>query len=200
MSIRRLRLGILAWLLILQFYIVQFAVAAAWPHPFSLSQNFISDLGNTVSSPLHALMNSSFVLLGVTIIAGAYLLQPLFSKAQLGLLVMALGGGCGSILVGLFPENSIHILHGIGAILSFSLGNLSLILLGATFRPLPRAITLGFGVVGLVAAGLYSQGMYIGLGVGGMERITAYPLSLWLIGTACYLLVHPAVLEKASQT
>jgi len=74
--------GALCWLSSAQFFIAQVWVALAWTTPFSLRLNFISDLGNTgcglygsethmyVCSPRHALMNASFVLLGLTILVG----------------------------------------------------------------------------------------------------------------------------------
>ena len=37
------------------------------------------------------------------------------------------------------------------------------------------------GVIGLLATGLFVSGHYVGIGVGGVERVAAYPLSLWLI-------------------
>ena len=59
----------------LQYYVVQLIVALAWRVPYSWNGNTISDLGNTmcgkygsrvVCSPLHGIMNVSFVALGVT--------------------------------------------------------------------------------------------------------------------------------------
>ena len=37
------------------------------------------------------------------------------------------------------------------------------------------------GVVGLVATALFINDHYLGLGIGGMESVAAYPLRLWLI-------------------
>ncbi len=77
--------GAFCWLSSAQFFIAQAWVALAWTTPFSLLQNFISDLGSTacglsnsgthlyVCSPRHALMNLSFVVLGLTIFVGGVL-------------------------------------------------------------------------------------------------------------------------------
>jgi hypothetical protein len=37
------------------------------------------------------------------------------------------------------------------------------------------------GVVGAVATLLFVQDIFLGLGIGGMERVAAYPLPIWMI-------------------
>src|SRR5437763_1186700 len=73
----------------LQFFIVMVACALAWPTHYSALNNTISDLGNTacgaysgryVCSPWHALMNVSFVTLGITMMAGSALVYQEFKK------------------------------------------------------------------------------------------------------------------------
>ena len=192
--------GSILWLSAIQFYAVQAIVAKAWPFPYSISLNNISDLGNTVCSPhntalvcspLHALMNFSFVILGLSIIGGAYLLRTLFQDSRLGLAIFVIGGGIGTMAVGLVPENSVAIIHGTGAFLSCIFGNLSLILLGSSLPLVPRRLSRGAGVIGVAGALLYASGIYLGLGIGGMERIAAYPLSVWMIGISLYFLLRP---------
>src|SRR5882724_1557857 len=82
--------GPVFWLLSIQYFIIQVVVAMAWSVPYSLSQNTISDLGNTacgqygdrhVCSPLHPLMNGSFMIFGVTMIAGSALIFHEFRKS-----------------------------------------------------------------------------------------------------------------------
>src|SRR5437868_10337754 len=104
---RDVRLGAFIWILAVQFFVAQIVVQSAWVTPFSLIQNFISDLGNTtcgpypkdstmyVCSPWHAWMNASFILLGLIILVGAMLIRkrfpPIRSRAA-GLLLLALAG------------------------------------------------------------------------------------------------------------
>ena len=38
-----------------------------------------------------------------------------------------------------------------------------------------------FGITGLLATALFAQGYGLGLGVGGLERVAAYTLPVWLI-------------------
>jgi hypothetical membrane protein len=201
---QKLSIGAMFWVLNAQYFIVQIIVATAWSrHDYSWANNTISDLANThcgfygdrfVCSPLHAIMNVSFIMVGVTIISGAILLkQELASSitARLGFGCMALAG-VGAILIGLFPENSISSLHIIGAALSFVLGNLGMLVLYASLKRLPRALrayTLISGMVGLIALALFMGNIYLGLGIGGMERFVSYPQTIWMIVFGSYLLL-----------
>src|SRR3989344_2327035 len=118
------------WLGSIQYYLVQLIVGMAWETRYSAFNNTISDLGNTVCgvyderyvcSPLHTLMNISFVALGVTMMVGGILIYEEF-KATTGSLIgfsCMVVAGLGTILVGLFPENTINSLHSFGAFLPF---------------------------------------------------------------------------------
>jgi len=211
-SARAIRRGAIVWVLAIQFFIAQIIVQAAWTTPFSLTANYISDLGNTtcgpyplgsnmyVCSPWHALMNASFIVQGVIILVGIVLIYRAFPAGRtrtIGLVLLALAGP-GSILVGLFPENVSSTPHTIGAAAHFVSGNLGIAVLGialaATRRQTPLAIfSISSGSVGLLATALFISGNYLGTGIGGMERIAAYPLPLWLI------VIGGAMLKYATQ-
>lgn len=188
------------WILAVEYYIVQIVVAAAWPTTYSLGRNPISDLGNTscglydhryVCSPRHALMNAAFIVLGVVMAAGAPLIYQEFPKRRLtviGFSCMAIAG-LGTILVGAFPENVDDTLHVIGAAAPFLVGNAGLVVMSYAL-PLPRTMglyTMISGVIGLGGLVLLAVGAYLGLGRGGMERVTAYPQTLWLIVFGLYM-------------
>ena len=82
-TVRRTRVG--AVLLVVgtvQFLVAHLVVQHAWPTPYSWTRNYLSDLGavtcggqpgDIVCSPLHAVMNSAFVLQGVLLIGGTVL-------------------------------------------------------------------------------------------------------------------------------
>lgn len=197
---RAIRLGALAWVLALQFFVAQAIVQSAWATPYSLAENYISDLGNTscgpypagsdmyVCSPWHALMNGSFILLGVSILLGAILIRRAFPSGRMGTagLVMVALAGPGLILVGLFPENVNITPHSLGAALQFISGNLGTAVLGVALAAARQHSRLaGYsivsGSVGVLATGLFVAGLYLGLGIGGMERVAAYALPIWLI-------------------
>lgn len=194
-------LGAILYVCCIQYYIVQIIVALKWVTPYSLGNNAISDLGNTqcgfygdrfVCSPLHNLMNMSFIILGLLMITGSLLVYQKFHKnlitfAAFTLIAIA---GSGALLVGAHPENSISHLHLAGAGLSFVMGNVGLVCFG--FAPgIPktlRMVALISGCMALVALVLLINHSYFGLGFGGIERIVAYPQSIWLIILGLYLL------------
>lgn len=200
------RLGPVLYVSSIQFFAVQIAVALRWSPPYSLSRDTISDLGNTacgtfngrfVCSPLHGLMNASFIVLGVAMAAGSVLISRQLASRQLarsraaavGLAAMAVSG-IGVIIVGIFPENSIPAFHGLGAAISFTAGNAALIIVAAApTMPLAwRVYSFLSGTLALLALVSYASGHYLGLGEGGMERVVAYPQTLWLIVTGLYML------------
>ena len=188
------------WIASAQYYLVQIIVGLAWSIGYSLRFNTISDLGNTacglysgryVCSPLHDLMNLSFLVLGTTMIIGSTLIYQEFKEtkgSRLGFSFMAVAG-IGTLLVGSFPENTISSLHLLGAFLPFLIGNIGLVVLG-TVLELPRWLklyTIVSGVVALIGLALFSTHIYLGLGIGGMERVVAYPQTMWLIIFGIYM-------------
>jgi hypothetical membrane protein len=186
------------WVCAAQFFVAQVIAQSRWTTPFSLATNFISDLGNTncgpypdaggpyVCSPWHALMNASFVIQGLIVMAGAALARPSlagrrWAAAAFVLLVVT---GLGIAGVGLFPEDVSNAAHVISAGVQFVTGNAAVIVCGVGLRRRERAfgvISTALGVAGLLATVLFVQGYGLGLGVAGMERVAAYTLPLWLI-------------------
>lgn len=195
-------LGPLLWVSSIQYFIVQLIVISAWTVPHSWANNFISDLGNTecgmyaglpVCSPLHLLMNLSFVTFGVTMALGAWLLWRQFKRTWL--LTVAFGlmmlSGFGTVLVGVFPENTVNSLHMLGAVLGLGVGNLSVLLLGIGLKnihPVMRWFTVLSAVVSLTAFVLFATDTYLALGRGGMERLISYPFTVWMITFGLYAL------------
>lgn len=113
--------------------------------------------------------------------------------------MMALAG-TGTLLVALFPENSVSSFHILGAGLAFIFGNLCLLVFGASLNELSkrmRYLSFGLGIVGLAAMGLFMAGIFGGLGIGGMERVVAYPQSIWMIAFGFYILFREAHHEKS---
>ncbi len=188
------------WILSVQYFLVQLIVAIAWPNQFSLAYNTISDLGNTVCgiygsryvcSPLHISMNISFIILGLFMSLGSILIYQEFKKShgsRVGFSFMAIAG-IGTAMVGIFPENTINQLHSLGAFMPFLIGNLAIIILGLILD-LPKSIknySVLSGVIALVALVFFITHNYLGIGIGGMERIVAYPQTIWLIVFGIYI-------------
>lgn len=192
--------GPIVWISSVQYFVVQLVVAMAWTLPYSLTRNVISDLGNTacgtfagrmVCSPLQSLMNASFIMLGITMMVGSILIYQEFTRSKgslVGFSFMALAG-LGTVVVGLFPENTVSALHVLGASLPFLVGNVGLVVLGLTLD-IPRLLkiyTSASGIITLSALMLFVLHVYLGLGEGGMERLVAYPQTIWFIVFGVYI-------------
>lgn len=178
-------------------------MAQAWGTPYSIMHNPISDLGNTacgvyadryVCSPFDYVMNTSFVALGGFMTLGSLLIFQGFKKtfgSFVGFTLMGIAGA-GTVMVGLFPENVNGFLHGFGAFMPFFFGNLALVILGRTLD-LPKSLkyyTQFSGFFALACLALFGTKTYLGLGEGGMERLVAYPQTLWLIVFGAYISTH----------
>lgn len=193
--------GPVFWIASVQYFIVQLIVIAAWTVPHSWKNNYISDLGNTmcgtynglaVCSPLHPLMNLSFIVFGTTILLGSILIYTEFKRTKLSAVAFTLMGlsGIGTVLVGLFPENTIEPLHSIGAFFGLVIGNVAIVMIGIALvevRSIFCYYTVLSGTISLVAFVLFYTENYFGLGVGGMERLVSYPFTLWMFLFGVYM-------------
>ncbi len=198
-----------------------------WGSSYSLSNNYISDLGaqncgpfatgslgsgsHFACSPWHLVFNVSIVVMGLLIVLAVILLRTAFPARRsrmigLGLLAIA---GIGAIGVGLFPEDVNITAHSISSLLAFLGSGLALVVLGfAMFRDTRwdgfRAYTVISGLVNLVALGLFLSKTYLDLGVGGMERLIVAPVLLWAIVVGIHLAriptFAPRSLPKTSAT
>jgi hypothetical membrane protein len=209
---RHQKLGPALYVSSIQFFVVQIFVAMRWHPPYSLTRDTISDLGNTacgtfnarfVCSPLHGLMNVSFIVLGVAMAAGSILISRQFASsraATTGLAAMAISG-IGVIIVGIFPENSIPAFHGLGAAIPFTVGNAALIIIAAApMMPVVlRLYSFLSGALAILALVCYSSRHYLGLGEGGVERVVAYPQTVWLIVIGLFLLMRIHVCPGAAR-
>lgn len=191
------RRGAILWVLCLQYFVAEAITAQGYRGPYSLATNYISDLGartcTAVCSPLHPLMNASFLLQGLLIAGGALAVRRLFPRGPLATaaLISIAASALGVILVGLYPEDSGSPWHYNGAGENFLLSNLGMVLAGLAFRPIApvRALySLASGLIGLAGLALLAVKADLGLGIGTVERITAYPFPLWLAATGFWLL------------
>ena len=163
------------WVGCLQYFAAEAIAAVGYRGGYSFRRNFISDLGAASCgqgggcSPLHALMNASFLLQGVLIFAGAVVVWPLFPKglAKLALALTAVSG-LGVAVVGLAPEDFAAGWHYLGAAENLLLSNAGAALLGAALlreRPAPHAVGLlsvGLGLTGLAGLAARRAGLILG--------------------------------------
>ena len=207
---KKTEIGAAMWALCWQYFAAEAISIAGWPGRYSLSGNFISDLGALacgadVCSPLHAVMNASFLLQGVLIVIGALLVWPLFPPGALSGAALLLVGasGLGVFVVGLAPEDAAPGPHYLGAAENFLCCNAGMAAMGVAMLAWRREArvmglaALGAGVTGLAGLGFLAAHIYLGLGVGGMERVAAYPFTIW-IATIGALLWRRGGLLKAS--
>jgi Protein of unknown function (DUF998) len=195
-------IGAIALLSPLAYFIGQAVAQAASRAPYRVREQTISELGVTapgiftnpitkashyIDSPLHMVMNASFVLYGAGVVLGVWLLiRPTWPGRRLRTVGLALVGLCGPalILAGLAPGDVRPILHYVAGGVQFPAQNIGLILLGfAAIRAKPSLgwFTAVCGMVGM--AGLIFQGTppHVGLGYGGWQRVAAYPFAIWCI-------------------
>jgi hypothetical membrane protein len=150
-------------------------------------------------------MNISFSLQGVIILLGALFARPALAARGSGALVFPLlvVTALGMLSVGLFPEDVNNRAHVASAATQFITGNAAMIVFGiAANRVKPgrafAVISIALGVTGLIATALFAQGYGLGLGVGGLERVAAYTLPVWLITTGVLIVRKQATSNTAS--
>jgi hypothetical membrane protein len=204
----RLTIGAVFLIATSEFFLAQIIAQLAWPG-YSVSQYDISALGVTecspytngsggltfyACSPLHVVMNTGFILLGVLTIAGVLLTRsiwPLRRLSSVGVALMAVSG-LGAILSGLFPANVNLGFHVLGALLNFLTASAGLLLLGIGVRRQNgrlAAWSIALGLTTIVGLVLSSNQIFLGIGPGGMERVTGYPSVVWAIGLGAALIV-----------
>ena len=198
-------IGSFLWISSIQYFVVQVLVAFSFTPRYSISNNTISDLGNTVCGPYgdklvcsanFLAMNISFIILGLTMLFGALINQKHSNTSKLssfGFSGLALSG-LGTVLIGIFPENSISSLHIIGAGIPFLVGNISLVILSRSLEvgKYFSIYTFLSGFTALIALALFLTQNYLGLGIGGIERIVAYPQTIWLSSYG----IHSVIVQR----
>lgn len=166
-----------------QFIVGMFLAEATYPG-YSISENFISDLG---VGPSASVFNSSVFLLGLTAVVAAYLLQRAFG--QLVVSVFFALAGAGAMGVGIFPESfGTGLVHTLASLVAFLFGGLAAIIAYKLEKPPLTYLSVVMGVIALLALGLFLGNYFLGLGKGGMERMIAYPILLWVVGFGGYLM------------
>jgi hypothetical membrane protein len=179
----------------IQFIIALIIAEAVYPS-YSISINYISDLG-VWGKPSAAIFNISIMIFGLTVIASSIFINRQFRHR--GIAALFAIAGAGSLGVGIFPENTfivggVPVLHSIFALLAFVVGGLSAIAAYKITKSPFSYLSVSLGVFGLIAFVLFlvtSDYGSFGIGAGGMERMTAYPTLLLLIAFGGYLLGNP---------
>ncbi|MGC9516768.1 MAG: DUF998 domain-containing protein [Methanomicrobiales archaeon] len=185
--------GIILMIAFIQFFMAVTVAETQFPD-YSTATNTLSDLGGTLPSvePAATIFNISITLLGLLGLSGVYLILKsggcrLFSTC---LALMSVG----AIGVGIFPgyTGGAHVLF---AMMAFIFGSLSAIFsyrLGLNIPMVIISMILGlislFTIISVFILGDgISNPLIALLGVGGTERLLAYPVLLYLTALGGYL-------------
>ena len=185
------RAGALLFLGTVQF-LVCFMLAEIYYPGYDVSANYISDLGATCRSgtckfvqPSSAIFDSSIVLLGASLLLGAFFLWKGYGSKALSFFLML--SGLGAIGVGMFNE-SYGSIHALFSALTFVAGGIQAILVSRVARPPMSYFSAAAGAITLAATLLFLSGAYFGLGAGGMERMIVYPALFGTVAFGGYLM------------
>ena len=181
-------------------FVLGITISEALYPDYSVSDNYISDLG---IGPSAIVFNSSVFLLGILLLVGIFFLRhlPSFKTINVMLLLMAFG----AMGVGVFTKHC-RTAHGAVAIMAFFFAGLSAISSSKVLRKPLSLMSIILGMMTLGALVLFSCGMitsgsltsdvaydsdfYLGLGPGGMEHLIIYPVGMWLVGFSWYLVAQ----------
>lgn len=163
-------------------FLVLLVLSEAISPGYSVSNNFVSDLGVGVTA---SIFNSSLALLGLMAVFSGYFVQRAFG-AKLFPALIALAG-IGAIGAAVFPEGN-GLLHSLSQLVAFLFGGLTAIVAYKLEKPPLTYISIVMGVLAIVTLILRIDGIFLGLGPGGIERVTTYSVLLWATGFGGHLM------------
>jgi hypothetical membrane protein len=192
--------GTLFFIAVTQF-VICFVVSEALYPGYSVSGNYVSDLG---VGPSAIVFNSSAFLLGLLLLIGTYFLRHVsnFKTVNTLLILMSIGAMGVGIITKDFTiphaavSSAAFFFAGLSAISSFKVLKKPLSLISIILG----AMTLGalaLFSIGIITSGSYTSNIafdsnfYLGLGPGGMERMIMYPALMWLAGFGGQLVTKP---------
>ncbi|MET8768872.1 DUF998 domain-containing protein [Streptomyces sp. NPDC004658] len=189
-------------------WLAEFITAAAWQNPpYSPLYNWVSHLGLTgppqtafgqvANSPLGAVMDTGWVIYGILLTVGAFLVfDPRKGIRPVIIVILAVLSGVGVSLVGIVQgsttnvDNGLIAFHTVGAQTVMLAGNLMAIAVGAGGPRIGlssgRSIaSTALGTAGLIAFPLFMADVLTGWmwNIGMFERAVIYPI---MIGHALF--------------
>lgn len=172
-------------------FVIGMLLAEIFYPGYRISENYISDLGATcrdtclIYQPSAFIFNTSAMILGILLLLSSYCI---WNEFQNYLISIPIGiSGLGAFGVGLFSETT-GILHVIVSFIALLFAVLSAISASIVMKLPFTYFSVFLGISSLVALVLFGFQFYSGLGPGGMERMIAYPVLLWVIGFGGYLM------------
>ena len=153
----------------------------------------ISELGiPNINSPLAFLMNSAFVIIGLTFIFGNfYKLKDFIIKNKVVFYILTIVAAIGVIIVAMVHAGNpvTDGFHSLGAIMAILGGNILLIIIARSMDKFEtyQKVTLALGIIGLIAFWIMFFNMEI-LYMPVFERLSVYTLIIWSFISGVYLL------------
>jgi hypothetical membrane protein len=186
LDIRKLT-GLLVFLGTGQF-MVGLMIAAVLTPGYDIANETISSLGVQEAA---LWFNGSIIILGIFVLAAAYFIRTVFGSLVV-MILLALAG-IGLIGVGVFPAADVFSgVHLVFSLITFVFINITAIYAARFLRTPLLHLSIILGAVGLVALGFFASGTYLGLGIGGMERMVVLPVLAWGIALGGYLMAGEA--------
>lgn len=180
------------------YYIIAEAISATFFNA-SLSTTYIfhtiSELGiPNANSPLFWLMNSAFILIGLTLIfCNFYKFKDFIVKNRIIFYIFTLITGIGVIIVGLIHGGNPFTLgyHMLGAMMAILGGNIMLVLISRSMSEFEnyQKITLILGIFGIIIFWVMffnMENIYMPV----FERLSVYTMIVWSFLTGVYLLIN----------
>ena len=158
----------------------------------------ISELGiPNINSPLAFLMNSAFVIIGLTFIFGNfYKLKDFIIKNKVIFYILTIVSAIGVIIVAMIHAGNpvTDGYHSLGAIMAILGGNLLLIIISRSMDKFEtyQKVTLALGIIGLIAFWVMffnMESLYMPI----FERLSVYTLIIWSFISGVYLLRNTKV-------
>ena len=158
----------------------------------------ISELGiPNINSPLAFLMNSAFVIIGLTFILGNfYKLKDFIIKNKVIFYILTIVSAIGVIIVAMIHAGNpvTDGYHSLGAIMAILGGNILLIIISRSMDKFEtyQKITLALGIIGLIAFWIMffnMESLYMPI----FERLSVYTLIIWSFISGVYLLRNTKV-------
>lgn len=173
------------------YFILCLIVAEALYDGYSISRNYISELG--VGSTAF-IFNSSTFILGATVSYSAYLLRKSLRNRMLPQFLMISGIGCMGAALFPYTLGPIHILF---SVMAFVSGTLAIFTSCRLLTSPLKYIYLWLGAISLSAFILFTIGEFsirffgvslnLVIGLGGMERMIVYPVLIWALSFGGFL-------------
>lgn len=153
----------------------------------------ISELGiPNINSPLAFLMNSAFIIIGLTFLFGNfYKFKELIIKNKIVFYILTIVAAVGVIIVAMIHAGNpvTDGYHSLGAIMAILGGNLLLIIMSRSMDKFEtyQKVTLALGIIGLITFWIMFfniESLYMPI----FERLSVYTLIIWSFISGVYLL------------